>query len=60
MDRRILTPYGEVESIPPLATDMVSKIQVAYERLGQMSVYVWEEQVRLRGEAGVVVPTKWK
>jgi hypothetical protein len=59
LDRGILTPYGEVENIPPLSTEVVSKIQVAYERLlDETSLYVVEEQARLRGESGVIVPTE--
>ena len=59
LDRGIPTPYGEVESIPPLTTEVVSKIQVAYEwLLNETSVYVAEEQARLRGEAGGLEPTE--
>jgi transposase InsO family protein len=58
LDRGILTPYGEVENIPPLATDVVSKLQLAYERLlDETSLYVVSEQEKLRESRGVLEQT---
>lgn len=58
LDRGILKPYGESRVKPPLTTEYVAHLQEGYERLlDETSIFVIDEQEKLKEEFGIVEPT---
>lgn len=59
LDRGLFAPITEPRVIPPLTTEYVSTLQIAYERiLDETSLHILHEQERAREEFEGVLPTE--
>ena len=60
LNRGILSPFAEPEFVPPLKTEYVNKLHVAYERLlDETSIFMAAEQERLGAGQEELEPTEY-